>query len=148
MFLTTPGNFAIYPSFKLGKSISSTYTGRELLFKYEHFFFLKNGNLIINWVSLLFYKSLGLQKAQILNSLVIWEKSGNAAWAYIQLNFSSFSLIGKNWEVQLEQHSKIQKSFSWLGKTWKYNLRSTQKIPILNLWMTWEKVCPKFDCWK
>ena len=69
MFLTTPGNFAIF---------------LELLFKYEHFFFFKNGNLIINGVPSLFYKSLGLQKSQILNSLVNWEKSGNAAWAYIQ----------------------------------------------------------------
>ena len=68
-------------------------TGKELLFKYEHFFFSKNGNLIINWVLSLFYKhsllvrlssqsnkmkSLGLQKSQFLNSLVNWEKSGSA----------------------------------------------------------------------
>ena len=84
-------NFQFPPSFKLGNSISSTSTGRELLFKYDHFFSLKNGSLIINWVSSLFYKhsaperlssqsnkmkSLGLQKSQFLNSLVNWEKSG------------------------------------------------------------------------
>ena len=35
------------PSFKLGNSISSTWTGTKLLYKYEHFFFLKTAYLII-----------------------------------------------------------------------------------------------------
>ena len=79
--------FQFYPSFKLGKSISSTYSDREFPFKCEHFFFLKNSNLIVNWVPSLFYKSLGLQNSQIPNSLLNWEKSGNEAWAYIQKTY-------------------------------------------------------------
>ena len=50
-----------------------------------------------------------------------WEKSGNAVWACIQKSRNLFV----NWEK--------------LG-----SIRSTQKIPILNLWMTWQKVCPTF----
>ena len=44
------------PFFKLGRSISSSWTDTKLLFKYEHFFFLKAGNLVTNLVPSLFYK--------------------------------------------------------------------------------------------
>ena len=47
-------NFAIYfANFTLTNenNISSTQTGTKLLYKYKHFFFIKNGNLIINWIS-------------------------------------------------------------------------------------------------
>ena len=77
-----------FPSFKLGISSSSTLTDTELLCKYEHFSYLKNSNLTINWVTSLFHKhtlperlssqsnkmkSMGLQKSQFLNFLVSWE---------------------------------------------------------------------------
>ena len=41
----------------------------------------------------------------------------------------SFSWIGKNWEVQPEQHSKIPRSLCELGKIWKYSPRLTLKYP-------------------
>ena len=47
-------NFAIYfANFTLTNenNISSTQTGTKLLYKYKHFFFIENGNLIINWIS-------------------------------------------------------------------------------------------------
>ena len=40
------------PSFNLGNSISRTQTDTKLLYKYEHFLYLKTGNLIMNWISL------------------------------------------------------------------------------------------------
>ena len=40
------------PFFKLGRSISSSWTDTKLLFKYEHFFFLKAGNLVTKLVPL------------------------------------------------------------------------------------------------
>ena len=83
-----------------------------------------------------------LQKSQFLNSLVNWQKFGSATQAYIKKenNFLSFSKIGKNWEVQLEQYSEILNSFCQMG-----NLGSTannKKITILNLRMNWENFCP------
>ena len=49
----TPGKLCNFYSFKLENSTSSTLTGTKLFCKYEYFFFfLKNGNLIINWVPL------------------------------------------------------------------------------------------------
>ena len=42
----------ISPSFKLENSIFSTKTDTKFISKYKHLFFLKTGNLIINWVSL------------------------------------------------------------------------------------------------
>ena len=39
---------------------------------------------------------------------------------------------------------KNPNSLCQMGKSSKYSLRptNTQKIPILNLWMNWEKFCP------
>ena len=45
-------------SSKFGNSIASTYTDMKLLYKYEHIFFYKTGDLIINWVSLFISKSI------------------------------------------------------------------------------------------
>ena len=36
-------------SFNLGNSIPSTKTDTKLWYKYKHIFFLKTGNLILNW---------------------------------------------------------------------------------------------------
>ena len=38
-------------------------------------------------------------------------------------NFISFSWLGKKWEPQIKQHSKISKSLCKLGKTCNYSLR-------------------------
>ena len=44
--------FAIYTLIsKLGNSISRKQTDTRLLYKYERLFFLRTGNLIINWVT-------------------------------------------------------------------------------------------------
>ena len=42
----------------------------------------------------------------------------------------------KNWEIQQEQHLKILKSL------WELE---TQNIPILHLWMNWEKLYPNLN---
>ena len=60
-----------------------------------------------------------------------------------------FSWIGKNWEVQPEQHKKIPKSLCELGKTWKYSLRLTLKNPnfesMEELWMNCKKLGPNLS---
>ena len=91
-------------------------------------------------------KSMGLQKPQFLNSLMNFEKFESAIQAYIQKsNFLSFSSIGKNCKVQLEQYSKIPYSLS-NGKTSEVQPKTnTQKIPILNLWMNSNFFCPNLS---
>ena len=94
VFVTTQGNFwffclllsleIAFPSLKLTENC---YLNTSI------FFFLRNNNLIINWVPSLIYKntvaegissqsnkmkSLRLQKSQFLSYLVNWEKSGSA----------------------------------------------------------------------
>ena len=72
-------------SFKLGNSIPSTLSDIKVSYNCEHFFFLKTGNLILNWVPSLSYykyivpekiwqnmKSKRLQQSQFPNSLVNW----------------------------------------------------------------------------
>ena len=66
-------------------------------------------------------KARELQKPQFFNwmNLVNWQKRGSATQANIQKKKKKqFPWIGKNWEVQLEQHSII---------------------PIFNLFVNWEK---------
>ena len=53
-----------------------------------------------------------------------WEKLGSSARATFK-NLRISLLIGKNWEVQPKPN--------------------TQKIPILNLWMNLENVCPNLS---
>ena len=57
VLVTTSGKFCNFsPLLNLERASPALKTGKELLFKYEHFFFLKNGNLLINWVPPLSYK--------------------------------------------------------------------------------------------
>ena len=77
-----PGKFYSFSPVKLGYDISALKLTKKL-FKYEHFFFMKTANLIKKWVPLSLLqtycacqqnmKSMGLPKAQFLNSLVIWK---------------------------------------------------------------------------
>ena len=92
-------------------------------------------------------KSRGSQKSQISNSLVNWEQFGNATQANIKkLNFPYFSSIIKNWEVQIEQHSKSSKLPLWICTKMEVQPKTnTQKIPILNVWINWEKLCPNLS---
>ena len=99
-------------SFKLGNTAPNTLTYTKLLYNYEHFFFLKTGNLISNWILLsllqaylawktiptiwLSMKSRRLQKSQFLNSSVNWVQLGNTASTYIK--------------------KKIHPFFPWIGK--------------------------------
>ena len=58
--------------------------------------------------------------------------------------FKLFSQLGKIWKSNLS-FSKIPIShlFCELGKTWKYIAPDQDfKIQMLNLWMSWEKLCP------
>ena len=60
-----------------------------------------------------------------------------------------FFIFFLNWEKSRSpdtakstfQNPKIS---SLIGRTWKYSLGATQKIPVLNLWMNWDNLCPKF----
>ena len=82
-------------------------------------------------------QSRKLEKSQYVTSLVIGKHLGvqsRLIFNYFFSYFQCFSWIGKNWEVQSEKHSKIPRTLCKLGKTWK-------KIPILNLWINWERLC-------
>ena len=58
-------------------------------------------------------------------------------------NLHFFSWIGKNWEVQPEQHSKLQNLLvNWEKLVSTCSLRITLKNP--NLRMNWERLGPKF----
>ena len=71
-------------------------------------------------------------------------KFGNAAKAFIKKkkanNFPSFSWIDKNLEGQIKKHVKSKISL-WIWKKLEVQPNTkSQKIPILNLWMNWEKL--------
>ena len=129
-----------------------------MFFKYEHFFFLKTGNLIINWVTAwpspwlpsLLYKHTVPEK---LSSLTKYELNGTSKIPVSQLfselgkiwkcntglysKNSFFHLLhglGKIWEVQLEQHSNIPNSLCQMGKPWKYSLRPTLKKSLFRIY--------------
>ena len=126
-----------------------------MLHKYECFFFLENWQFnhklgppvsptnilcLKNYPhNLTKYEMKGTSKTPIS---LLFSEFGSATLAYIQKKQCSIFLwIGKNWEVKLEQHSKIPKSLCVLGKTWKSNLRPTLKN--LNFEsMDKEKWCP------
>ena len=63
-------------------------------------------------------KSRELQKSQFFNCLVNWEILRITKLIFKNPNFQTLPWIGKNWEVQLEQHSKV---------------------PIIDLFVSWEK---------
>ena len=64
------------------------------------------------------------------NFLANWEKIGSTAEACIKKpNFPFTSWIGKNWEVNQKQHSKILKCLCELETTWNYSLIATLKDP-------------------
>ena len=124
-------------SFKLGNSIPSTQTETKLLYKYKHVFFLKTGSLILNWVPLFLLQSIIPERlssqSTLPNYLVNWEHLEVQSRLMLKkkqqqqqkIIFHLYFWIGKNWEVQAEQHSKITKSLCELRKTWRYGLRST-----------------------
>ena len=130
-------------SFKLGNSIPSTQTETKLLYKYKHIFFLKTGSLILNWVPLFLLQSIIPERlssqSTLPNYLVNWEhlevqprlmlKKTTTTTKKKQPIFHLYFWIGKNWEAQAEQHSKITKSLCELRKTWRYGLRSTAENP-------------------
>ena len=68
----------------------------KLLYKYKHIFFLKTGNLILNWVLLLFSYNHPMpeklsSQSFLPNSLVDWEQFGSTNQAYVKKKQFSIS---------------------------------------------------------
>ena len=150
-------------SFTLGKNIFSTQTDTKFLYNYKNnlfycnlrtinvIFFLKTGNLILNWVLLSFsYNDIMpetlLSHSILPNSLVKKGTIWNYNLAYDKKNNSSsfFFCIGKNWEIQPEQQSSlklrrvvyINKRLPTFQTQWmRYFITSS----FINLSMSWEK---------
>ena len=117
-----------------GNSISSIHTDIKFLHKHEHFSFLKTGSFDYRlgpwWIG----KNFEVQPRFIFK----------------KPNFPSFSWTGKNWQVQMEQHTKISKSLWELGKTGNYSLSPTFKNPNFESMDKWRTIMSwfKFYCWK
>ena len=77
-------------------------------------------------------KSMGLQKSKFLNSLVNWEKRESATQAYMR---SPDKATFKTPQLPLSNGTNLDVQP-------KANI---QKIPILNLWMNWQNVCPNLS---
>ena len=61
--------------------------------------------------------------------------------------FKLFSEMGKYWKCNFSE-IPISHVFYELGKTWKYSYATPNqhfKIQMLNLWMSWEKLCPNLS---
>ena len=116
-------------SFKFGNSIPSTYIDTKLLYKYEHFFFLKICNLIMYWVPLSL--SYRLQASCVWKTILaisqLFSELGNI-WKYntgLSLK-TQFSIFFVNWEKLISPtKATIQKSQN-LFVNWK-KLESTAK---------------------
>ena len=85
---------------------------------------------------------MGAQKSQFLFS-----KFGSVAKADIQE--IQFSIFVMNW-VKLQSPEKATfknpKISLWIWKNLEIQPKiNTQKIPILNVWMNWEKSCPNLS---
>ena len=127
----TPGKFGysyshlsletVFPAFML--------TQNCYVHTYKNIFFLRIGNLILNWVPLSFSYNHPMPERLSCLSFPTLQRIGNnlEAQARLMLNKAIFHLFSLNWEVQPQQHTKILKSLCKLGKTWKYSLRRTPK---------------------
>ena len=88
-----------------------------------------------------------LQKSQFPSCLVNCEMFGNTKLILKSPNFQSLPWIGKNWAVQLKQHSKIlifDIFVNW-GKLGSTASDQDSKDPIFNQLMNWEKLCPNLS---
>ena len=100
-------------------------------------FFLKTANLIINW--LLSDATCHRTERPPSPFDQIWRQGDK------NLNFQTFQWIGENLEMQ----SRLFKnpnfpSLLWIGKNLEIYTAPDQhfKIQMLNLWMSWENLCP------
>ena len=98
---------------------------------------MKTANLIINW--LLSDATCHCTERPPSPFDQIWRQRDN------NLNFQSFQWTGKNLEIQ----SRVFKnpnfpSLSWIIKNLEIYTAPDQdfKIQMLNLWMSWENLCP------
>ena len=87
-------------------------------------------------------KSNGLQKYKFPKCLVNWEKFGIATEATLR---SPDRVTFKNLKVSLWIGNNLEVSL-WVRKNLEVKSKTnTQKIPVLNLWMNWEKLCPNLS---
>ena len=106
----------------ISKTTTSVCTDTKLLYKYEHFFSLKNDNLIINWV--LCKHTLERLSSQ---SEKVWNQGDLK-----NPNFPTGYWIGKNMEVQprlifKKKHLLLELWKNQLGKTWNFSPRPIYK---------------------
>ena len=121
-------------SFKFGNSIPSTYIDTKMLYKYEHFFFLKICNLIMYWVPLSL--SYRLQTSCVWKTILaisqLFSELGNI-WKYnIGLYLKTqFSIFFVNWGILISPAKATFKNLKislWIGRNLKVQPKiNTQK---------------------
>ena len=119
--------FVFLLPFRLANIVFSTYTDAKLLYKYEFLFFLKTGNLMINWIP---YKHI-VAKRLSSQSEKIWNQVD-----FKNLDFSTVKWIGKDSEVQ--SSILLKKAISIYFLNWenlRSPLRATLKNPKIFLWI-------------
>ena len=103
---------------------------------------MKTANLIINWLlsDATCHRTERPPSASPFDQ--IWRQGDK------NLNFQTFQWIGENLEMQ----SRLFKnpnfpSLLWIGKNLEIYTAPDQhfKIPMLNLWMSWENLCPNLS---
>ena len=105
---------------------------------------LKTANLIINWLlSDTAYHRTDRKPSASAFDQIWWPRQGDK-----NLNLQIFQWIGENLEIQsrLFKNSNFP-SRLWIGKNLEIYAATDQhfKIPMLNLWMSWENVCPNLS---
>ena len=106
--------------FKLGSSIPSTLTKKKMLFKHEHFFLLKTGNLILNRVPISPTNIPCLRLSSQSDKYEIKEASR------IQI-YKLISKLVAIWDYRF--------LFFELGKIEKSSQSNIQKCPKISLWI-------------
>ena len=122
-------------SFKFGNSIPSTYIDTKLLYKYEHFFFLKICNLIMYWVPL--SPSYRLQASCVWKTILaisqLLSELGNI-WKYNKGLYlkTQFSIFFVNWEKLISPTKATFKNLKislWIGRNLKVQPKTNNQKP-------------------
>ena len=99
---------------------------------------MKTARLIINWL----LSDAACHRTERPPSASPFDQIGKQGDK--NLNFQTFQWIGKNLEIQsrLFKNSNFP-SLLWIGKNLEIYTAPDQhfKIPMLNLWMSWENLC-------
>ena len=81
-------------------------------------------------------KARKLQKSQFPNFLVNWGILGSTKLMFKNTHFQSLPWIGKNWQVQLGQHSKLPVIDLFVN--WEnVEVQHKTKIPKSKFWIYW-----------